>query len=286
MPTILDGKSLAQKIRFELKDKVDLLKEKNIQPKLAVIMVGGDSSSKIYVRNKSRACEEIGIAYEEFLLDENIGMKELIDLINKLNNREDVNGILLQSPIPQHLDINEAIKAISPKKDVDGFHPINIGKLVLNQDGFVSCTPYGIIRLLEEYNIEIEGKKAVVIGRSNIVGKPMMLSLLNKNATVTICHSKTRNLEEITKEADILVCAIGKPKYIKESFVKDGAVVIDVGINRDPETGKIAGDVDFETVSKKASYITPVPGGVGPMTIAMLMENVVKAAILQFDKFT
>lgn len=286
MPIILDGKALAQKIRFELKDKVNLLKEKNIQPKLAVIMVGGDSSSKIYVRNKSKACEEIGIAYEEFLLDENIGMKELIDLINELNNREDVNGILLQSPIPQHLDINEAIKAISPKKDVDGFHPINIGKLVLNQDGFVSCTPYGIIRLLKEYNIEIEGKKAVVIGRSNIVGKPMMLSLLNKNATVTICHSKTRNLAEITKEADILVCAIGKPKYIKDSFVKDGAVVIDVGINRDPETGKIAGDVDFETVSKKASYITPVPGGVGPMTIAMLMENVVKAAILQFDKFT
>lgn len=278
MPTILDGKALAQKIRFELKDKVNLLKEKNIQPKLAVIMVGGDSSSKIYVRNKSKACEEIGIAYEEFLLDENIGMKELIDLINELNNREDVNGILLQSPIPQHLDINEAIKAISPKKDVDGFHPINIGKLVLNQDGFVSCTPYGIIRLLEEYNIEIEGKRAVVIGRSNIVGKPIMLSLLNKNATVTICHSKTRNLEEITKEADILVCAIGKPKYIKDSFVKDGAVVIDVGINRDPETGKIAGDVDFETVSKKASYITPVPGGVGPMTIAILMENVVKAA--------
>ena len=278
MAEILDGKALAQKIRQELKSKVDLLKEKNIYPKLAVIMVGDDSSSKIYVRNKSRACEEIGIAYEEFLLDENIEMKELIDLINELNSRDDVDGILLQSPIPSHLDINEAIKAISPKKDVDGFHPVNIGKLVLNQDGFVSCTPYGIIRLLEEYNIQIDGKNAVVIGRSNIVGKPMLLNLLNKNATVTICHSKTKNLSEITKKADILVCAIGKPKYIKESFVKEGVVIVDVGINRDPETGKISGDIDFETVSKKASYITPVPGGVGPMTIAMLMVNVVKAA--------
>lgn len=278
MAIILDGKALAQKIRSDLKGKVELLKEKNIQPKLAVIMVGNDSSSKIYVRNKSKACEEIGIAYEEFLLDEDIEMKELLDLINELNNRKDINGILLQSPIPQHLDINEAIKAISPKKDVDGFHPVNIGKLVLNQDGFISCTPYGIIRLLEEYDIELEGKRAVVIGRSNIVGKPMMLSLLNKNATVTICHSKTKNLSEITKEADILICAIGKPKYIKENFVKNGAVVVDVGINRDPQTGKISGDVDFDTVSEKASYITPVPGGVGPMTIAMLMENLVKSA--------
>lgn len=278
MAIILDGKALAQKIRSDLKGKVELLKEKNIQPKLAVIMVGNDSSSKIYVRNKSKACEEIGIAYEEFLLDEDIEMEELLDLINELNNRKDINGILLQSPIPQHLDINEAIKAISPKKDVDGFHPVNIGKLVLNQDGFISCTPYGIIRLLEEYDIEFEGKKAVVIGRSNIVGKPMMLSLLNKNATVTICHSKTKNLSEITKEADILICAIGKPKYIKENFVKNGAVVVDVGINRDPQTGKISGDVDFDTVSEKASYITPVPGGVGPMTIAMLMENLVKSA--------
>lgn len=278
MAIILDGKALAQKIRSELKNKVEFLKEKNIQPKLAVIMVGNDSSSKIYVRNKSRACEEIGIAYEEFLLDEDIEMEELLNLINDLNDRKDINGILLQSPIPQHLDINEAIKAISPQKDVDGFHPINIGKLVLNQDGFISCTPYGIIRLLEEYNIELEGKRAIVVGRSNIVGKPMMLSLLNKNATVTICHSKTKNLPEITKEADILICAIGKPKYIKGNFVKNGVVVVDVGINRDPQTGKISGDVDFETVSEKASYITPVPGGVGPMTIAMLMVNVVKAA--------
>ncbi len=279
MATILDGKALAKKIRTDLKGKVDVLKEKGIFPKLAVIMVGNDSSSKIYVRNKSKACMEIGIEYEEFLLDENIKLEDLLKLINELNNREDINGILLQSPIPQHLDINEAIKAISENKDVDGFHPINVGKLVLNQECFISCTPNGIIRLLEEYNIEIEGKRAVVVGRSNIVGKPMMLSLLNKNATVTICHSKTQNLPEITKQADILICAIGKTKYIKENFVKDGAVVIDVGINRDPENGKISGDVDYDAVFEKVSYITPVPGGVGPMTIAMLMENVVKSAI-------
>ena len=279
LATILDGKAFAKKIRTDLKGKVDVLKEKGIFPKLAVIMVGNDSSSKIYVRNKSKACMEIGIEYEEFLLDENIKLEDLLKLINELNNRKDISGILLQSPIPQHLDINEAIKAISEKKDVDGFHPINVGKLVLNQECFISCTPNGIIRLLEEYNIEIEGKRAVVVGRSNIVGKPMMLSLLNKNATVTICHSKTQNLPEITKQADILICAIGKPKYIKENFVKDGAVVIDVGINRDPENGKISGDVDYDAVFEKASYITPVPGGVGPMTIAMLMENVVKSAI-------
>lgn len=279
MATILDGKALAKKIRTDLKGKVDILREKGIFPKLAVIMVGNDSSSKIYVRNKSKACTEIGIEYEEFLLDENIKLEDLLKLINELNNREDINGILLQSPIPQHLDINKAIKAISEKKDVDGFHPINVGKLVLNQECFISCTPNGIIRLLEEYNIEIEGKRAVVVGRSNIVGKPMMLSLLNKNATVTICHSKTQNLPEITKQADILICAIGKTKYIKENFVKDGAVVIDVGINRDPENGKISGDVDYDAVFEKVSYITPVPGGVGPMTIAMLMENVVKSAI-------
>ena len=277
MAIILDGKALAKKTREELKVKVDELKDKNIFPKLAVIMVGDDPSSKIYVRNKSKACEEVGIEYEEHLLDANIEMQVLLDLINELNNRDDVHGILLQSPIPKHLDINLAFRTIKPEKDVDGFNPINVGKLSLNQDCFVSCTPFGIMRMLSEYNIEIEGKHAVIIGRSNIVGKPMLQCLLNKNATVTVCHSKTKNLTELTKQADILVCAIGKPKFITGDMVKEGAVVVDVGINRNEE-GKVCGDVDFETVSQKASYITPVPGGVGPMTIAMLMNNIIKAA--------
>ncbi len=277
MAIILDGKETARKVRESLQKKVEELKEKNIFPKLAVIMVGNDASSKIYVRNKSKACEEIGIEYEEFLLEEDITQEELIQLINKLNNRDDIHGILLQSPIPKHLDINEAFRTISPKKDVDGFNPINVGKLVLGQETFVSCTPFGIMKLLEEYNIQIEGKNAVVIGRSNIVGKPMLQCLLNKNATVTICHSKTKNLKEITKTADILVVALGKAKFVTKDMVKEGAVVIDVGINRN-EQGKVSGDVDFENVSKLASYITPVPGGVGPMTIAMLMTNAVKAA--------
>lgn len=277
MAEILDGKALAKKVREELKTKADELKEKGIFPKLAVIMVGNDPSSKIYVRNKSKACEEVGIEYEEFLLDENTQNDELLSLIEELNNREDVHGILLQSPIPNHLDINLAFRTIKPEKDVDGFHPVNIGKLSLNQDCFVSCTPFGIMRMLAEYNIDIQGKHAVVIGRSNIVGKPMIQCLLNKNATVTVCHSKTSNLLEITKQADILVAAIGRAKFVTADMVKENAVVVDVGINRNEE-GKVCGDVDFENVSKKASYITPVPGGVGPMTIAMLMNNIIKAA--------
>ena len=240
-------------------------------------MVGDDKASKIYVKNESKACEEIGIEYEEFIMDANISMDELLDLIEKLNNRDDIHGILLQSPIPKNLDINQAFNKISYKKDVDGFHPINVGKLVIGQDCFISCTPFGVIKMLEEYGIEIEGKNAVVVGRSNIVGKPLAQCLLSKNATVTVCHSRTQNIDEITSKADILVAALGKPKFITENMVKDGAVVIDVGINRNEE-GKIVGDVDFETVSQKASYITPVPGGVGPMTIAMLMTNVIKAA--------
>lgn len=278
MSKIIDGKELAKKVRLELKDEVEKLKkDDNIHPKLAVIMVGNDSASQIYVRNKSKACNEIGIEFEEYLLDENITQKELLDLIDRLNNDSKINGILLQSPIPKNLDINEAFRRISPEKDVDGFNPVNVGKLTLGQKGFVSCTPFGVIKMLEEYNIDIEGKNAVVLGRSNIVGKPMSQCLLNKNATVTICHSKTRNINEITKNADIIVAAIGKKEFVKGDMVKDGAVVIDVGINRG-EDGKLKGDVDFEEVSKKASYITPVPGGVGPMTIAMLMTNVVKAA--------
>ena len=274
---LINGKELAKRIRGELKKKVDELKLHNINPKLAVIMVGSDKASEIYVRNKSRACEEIGIEFEEFLLGEETTQKELIDLIENLNVRDDIHGILLQSPIPEHLDIREAFDKIDYKKDVDGFNPINVGKLSIGEDSFISCTPYGVVKMLEAYNIEVEGKRAVIIGRSNIVGKPLLQCLLNKNATVTVCHSKTKDIENITKEADILIAALGKPKFVKDYMVKCGAVVIDVGINRNEE-GKIVGDVDFENVSKKASYITPVPGGVGPMTIAMLMSNVVKAA--------
>ena len=277
MTTLIDGKELAKKIRNNLKDEVIELKNKGINPKLAVILVGNDKASKIYVKNKNKACEDVGIEFEEYLLDEDTKMEDLLKLINSLNDNPNIHGILLQSPIPRHLDINLAIDTISPKKDVDGFHPVNVGKLIIGQDTFVSCTPYGIIKMLEEYGIEIEGANAVVIGRSNIVGKPISLCLLNKNATVTICHSKTKNLKEITSKADILIVAIGKAKFVSEDMVKEGATVIDVGINR-LDDGKIVGDVDFENVKDKASYITPVPGGVGPMTIAMLMKNVVKAA--------
>ena len=277
MPEILDGKELAQKIRSNLKIKVDELKLEGIHPKLAVIMVGEDPSSKIYVRNKSKACEEIGIEYEEFLLKDTIQMEELLKLIDTLNKRQDVHGILLQSPIPNNLDINLAFKRIVPEKDVDGFNPVNVGRLCLNQDGFVSCTPFGVMKLLEEYNIDVEGKNAVIIRRSNIVGKPMAQCLLNKNATITICHSKTKKLDKITKTADILISAVGKPKFVKKNMVKEGAVVIDVGTNR-LEDGKLVGDVDFDEVAPITSYITKVPGGVGPMTIAMLMTNIVKAA--------
>ena len=277
MAIILDGKETAKKTRENLKGKVAELKERNIKPKLAVIMVGDDNASKIYVRNKSKACEELGIDYEEINMGEDTTQEQLLDTIKKLNNRNDIHGILLQSPVPKGLDINEAFRTIIPEKDVDGFNPINVGKLALGQETFVSCTPFGIIKLLEEYNIPIEGKNAVIIGRSNIVGKPMLHCLLNKNATVTICHSKTKNLEEITRKADILIVAIGKTKFVTQDMVKPGAVVVDVGINRN-EQGKVCGDVDFENVEKIASYITPVPGGVGPMTIAMLMTNVKKAA--------
>ena len=276
MATIIDGKELAKKIRASLKIECEELKQKNIKSKLAVIMVGEDPASKVYVRNKSRACEDVGIEYEEYLLDSKITQKELIELIEKLNNDKTVNGILLQSPIPSNLDINEAFRTISSEKDVDGFNPVNVGKLVLNQDTFVSCTPYGIMKMFEEYDIDLTGKNVVILGRSNIVGKPLIHCCLNKNATVTSCHSKTQNLAQKAKEADILISAIGKANFVTADMVKDGAVVIDVGINR-LNNGKITGDVDFESVKEKASYITPVPGGVGPMTIAMLMNNVIKA---------
>lgn len=276
MAIIIDGNKLAKKIRGQVKERVEKLKKEGINPKLAVIMVGEDPASKVYVRNKSKACNEVGIEYEEFILNENIEMDKLLELISKLNERNDIHGILLQSPIPKHLNIYKAFETIDYRKDVDGFHPINIGRLALNKQTFISCTPYGIMKMLEEYKIELQGANVVILGRSNIVGKPLAGCLLNKDATVTICHSKTKNMEEITKKADILISAIGKPKFVKANMVKQGAVVIDVGINR-LETG-LVGDVDFEEVEKKASYITPVPGGVGPMTIAMLLQNVVIAA--------
>ena len=283
MAVIIDGKKLAKKIREELKKECDELKEKNIYPKLAVIMVGDNQASKVYVRNKSKACDEIGIKYEEYLLKEDTTQDELIELIKKLNENKEINGILLQSPIPAHLNINQAFKSITYLKDVDGFTPSSIGKLSIGEDTFISCTPYGVIKMFEEYDIDLTGKNVVILGRSNIVGKPLIQCCLNKNATVTVCHSKTKDLEEYTKRADILISAIGKSKFVKQKMVKDGAVVIDVGINRG-EDGKLTGDVDFENVEKKASYITPVPGGVGPMTIAMLMNNVIKATKEQYNQ--
>ena len=277
MATIINGKQTAKQIRQELKKECEELKKEGILPKLAVVMVGENPASKVYVKNKSRACEEVGIDFEEFLLKDDITQNQLEDLINSLNNRKDIHGILLQSPIPDQLDINRAFSLISEDKDVDGFHPKNVGKLTLGQDTFISCTPYGIIQLLERYNIQIESKHVVIVGRSNIVGKPLIQCFLNKNATVTICHSRTKDLADFTKQADILVAAIGKSKYITKDMIKQWAIVIDVGINRG-EDGKLTGDVDFENVKEKAEYITPVPGGVGPMTIAMLMHNVIKAA--------
>ena len=276
MAVIIDGKELTKKIRENLKIECEKLKKEKIIPKLAVIMVGDNPASKVYVKNKSKACQEIGIEYEEYLLSKETKQKELIDLIKKLNEEKTVNGILLQSPLPSHLDINKAFKEIDYRKDVDGFTPISTGKLTIGEDTFVSCTPLGVIKMFEEYNIDLTGKSVVILGRSNIVGKPLIHCCLNKNATVTVCHSKTKDLKEYTKRADILIVAIGKSKYVTEDMVKEGAVVIDVGINRGKD-GKLKGDVDFEKKKKKASYITPVPGGVGPMTIAMLMNNVIKA---------
>ena len=280
MCKLINGKELAAQIRAELRIENEELKKKKIQAKLAVILVGNDNASKVYVKNKSKACEDVGIEYEEILLDESTTMDKLLKIIDELNEKSDINGILLQSPIPKGLDIQKAFNRIKEEKDVDGFNPINAGKLSTGQDCFIPCTPLGIIKMLEKYNIEIAGKNAVVIGRSNIVGKPLAQCLLNKNATVTVCHSKTKNIKEITKQADILISAVGKLNMVTEDCIKDGAVVIDVGMNRNEE-GKLVGDVDFENVSKKASYITPVPGGVGPMTIAMLMNNVIKACKIQ-----
>lgn len=271
---LIEGKKVAEKYRESLKEEVRSLPSK---PGLAVIRIGNDAASEIYVRLKHKMCDELGIDFYEHHLTEQVTQEELLNLIDNLNNDKNVNGILLQSPIPYHLNILEAFKAISPEKDVDGFSPINVGKLAQNQECFVACTPLGIMHLLKEYNVEVEGKHCVVVGRSNIVGRPMAELLLNADATVTICHSHTKNLSEITKTADVLVVAIGNPKFITADMIKEGAVVVDVGINRLKDTQKIIGDVDFENVKEKCSYITPVPGGVGPMTIITLMGNIIRA---------
>ncbi len=280
MAQIIDGKRISQEIKDELKEKVAALKEEGKECCLAVVQVGNDPASSVYVRNKKRACEYIGMKSLSFELPEETTEESLLELIDRLNADASVHGILVQLPLPKQIDEDKIIKAISPKKDVDGFHPENVGNLVTGGQGFVSCTPAGIIELLKRSNIEIEGKNCVVIGRSNIVGKPMALLMLRENATVTIAHSRTKNLKELTKTADILIVAIGKPEYITADYVKDGAVVIDVGIHRD-ENNKLRGDVKFDEVEPHCAAITPVPGGVGPMTIAMLMYNCVHAMELQ-----
>lgn len=275
---VLDGKKTAQIIKEELKDEVKKLIEKGIVPTLAVVLVGEDPASQVYVKNKKKACEYIGIKSISYTLSHETTEDELLSLVNELNGRSDVHGILVQLPLPKQIDEEKILLAIDPKKDVDGFHPINVGNLSIGSDGFISCTPAGIIEILKRYNIPMEGKKCVIVGRSNIVGKPIALLMLRENATVTICHSRTKNLAEECKQADILIAAIGKANFVKKEFVKDGAVVVDVGINR-LDDGKLCGDVAYEECFEIASAITPVPGGVGPMTIAMLMKNCVQAAI-------
>ena len=272
---IIDGKKISEIVLEEVKKDVDEIKQKGITPTLAIILVGEDPASKIYVNNKSNACKKVGISCKEYFLDSNTSEKKMVNLIQKLNGDEGIHGILLQSPVPKHINIENLFEIINPDKDVDGFNPINYGKLLIGRENLTSCTSLGIIRLLEEEKIKIKGKHIVIIGRSNIVSKPLSLSLLNKDATITICHSKTINLKQHTKTADILISAVGKPLFVTNDMVKDNAVVIDVGINR--LNGIICGDVDFENVKDKCSYITKVPGGVGPMTVAYLLKNVVKA---------
>lgn len=278
MTQIIDGKSISAQMKEALKERANVLKKEGKQVTLAVIQVGKDPASSVYVGNKKKACEYIGIHSLAYELEEDTTEEELLSLIGELNEREDVNGILVQLPLPKHMDEDKVIQAIDPKKDVDGFHPQSVGALCIGQPGFVSCTPAGIIQLLKHSGIRIAGKECVIVGRSNIVGKPMALLLLRENATVTIAHSKTINLPEVTKRADILIVATGKPKMITSEYVKEGAVVIDVGIHRN-EQNKLCGDVDYETVAPLCSAITPVPGGVGPMTIAMLMHNCMESLL-------
>jgi len=278
MSKIIDGRLVSKLVKENLKS---ILEKEKISPSLAVILVGNDPSSLVYVKNKTNECLEVGISPKDYHLPEETTEEQLLDLIDKLNRDDSIDGILVQLPLPKHIDTNKILNAISPRKDVDGFHPENVGKLLIGTPFVEPCTPKGVIKLLEYYNITIEGKRAVVIGRSNIVGKPMAVMLLHRNATVTVCHSKSQNIPEITSQADILVSAVGIPNFVKPNMVKNGAVVIDIGINRIEENGKsrLVGDVEFDSVKEVASFITPVPGGVGLMTRAMLLENTINLAI-------
>ena len=277
MSNIIDGKAVSAQVKQRIKDETAKLKEQGVEIGLAVVIVGDDPASKVYVRNKKKACEEVGFDSYEYALPAETTEQELLDLVNKLNADDKVNGILVQLPLPKHLDDKVIINNILPEKDVDAFHPVNVGKIMIGDYNFLPCTPAGVMELIASTGTEIQGKECVVIGRSNIVGKPMAMLLLHKSGTVTICHSKTKNLKEVASRADILVAAVGKPKIITADYIKEGAVVIDVGMDRD-ENGKLCGDVDFENCKDKAGFITPVPGGVGPMTIAMLMQNTLTAA--------
>ncbi len=277
---IIDGRLIAQNIKNDLKKEVENLKLKGINPGLAVVLVGEDSASKIYVKNKKKCCDELGIFSEEFYFPEDTSEKEILNLIEKLNQDKKINGILVQLPLPSHINQKNITESILPEKDVDAFHSSTIGNLLTNHAELLPCTPAGIIEIFHRENISLTGKHCVIIGRSNIVGKPLAFMLINEDATVTVCHSKTKKLSEICKNADIIICAVGKAKFLKRNMIKEGAVIIDVGINRD-ENGKICGDVDFDDVKNIASAITPVPGGVGPMTIAMLMKNTITATKIQ-----
>ena len=278
---IIDGKKVSANVKERVRLECErLVKEHGVTPGLAVVIVGDDPASRVYVNNKKKACELVGFKSEEYALPAETTQEELLSLVDTLNNKDDINGILVQLPLPKHLDDKSVIERISPKKDVDAFHAVNVGKIMLGEYDFLPCTPAGVMEMLHQYEIPVEGKQCVVIGRSNIVGKPMGMLLLHENGTVTICHSRTKNLKEVCQRADILVAAVGRAKFVTADMVKGGAVVIDVGMNRD-ENGKLCGDVDFENVKDKCSYITPVPGGVGPMTIATLMKNTIKACKIQ-----
>ena len=279
MAKIIDGKQISLDIKNELKEKVAKYKEQGIEITLAVVKVGNDPASAVYVRNKEKACEYVGINSKTLALPEETTEEELLNVVKELNEDKNVNGILVQLPLPKHIDESKVLLTIDSTKDVDGFHPVNVGKMVIGEDTFLPCTPAGIIEMIKRTDIDIEGKECVVIGRSNIVGKPMAMLMLKENATVTIAHSRTKDLKEVTKRADIIVAAIGKAKFVTADYVKEGAVVIDVGMDRD-ENGKLCGDVDFESVSKVASAITPAPGGVGPMTVTMLLVNCLRSVEL------